>query len=63
MEQDNKELKKWTPEAEILLKEWSEKASCYRWLNDRCEKVYRRRYYYGKNTRRGNRRGKPSRKH
>ena len=46
MEQDDQELKKWTPEAEILLKEWSEKASCYRWLNDRCEKVYRRRYYF-----------------
>lgn len=42
---DVEELSKWTPEAELLLKEWSEKASCYRWLNDRCEKIYRRRYY------------------
>lgn len=42
---DLKELSKWTPEAEQLLKEWSEKASCYRWLNDRCEKIYRVRYY------------------
>ncbi len=42
---DVEELSKWTSEAEQLLKEWSEKASCYRWLNDRCEKIYRRRYY------------------
>lgn len=28
----------WTPECEKLLAEWSEKASCYRWLHGRCEK-------------------------
>jgi hypothetical protein len=35
----------WTPECEILLAEWAEKASCYRWLYWRSEKKYRRRYY------------------
>jgi hypothetical protein len=35
----------WTPECEILLAEWAEKASCYRWLYGRSEKKYRRRYY------------------
>ena len=29
----------------ILLKQWSEKSTCFRWLHDRCEKKYRRRYY------------------
>ena len=27
----------WTDECESLLAEWSEKASCYRWLHGRCE--------------------------
>tara|TARA_R100000951_G_scaffold165_1_gene755 strand:- start:345 stop:980 length:636 start_codon:yes stop_codon:yes gene_type:complete len=35
----------WTGECEALLAEWSEKASCFRWLHARCEKKYRRRYY------------------
>ncbi len=41
----NNDLSLWTKEAEDLLADWSEKASCYRWLHDRCEKKYRRRYY------------------
>ena len=36
---------KWTDECEELLAEWSEKASCYRWLHGRCEKSYRKWYY------------------
>ena len=39
------QLESWTPEVESLLKEWSEKASCYRWLYSRSEKKYRTRYY------------------
>ena len=35
----------WTEECEGLLAEWSEKASCYRWLHGRCEKSYRKWYY------------------
>ena len=35
----------WTEECETLLAEWSEKASCYRWLHGRCEKSYRNWYY------------------
>ena len=35
----------WTDECESLLAEWSEKASCYRWLHGRCEKRYRTWYY------------------
>ncbi len=35
----------WTNECEELLAEWSEKASCYRWLHGRCEKKYQRSYY------------------
>ena len=35
----------WTDECEELLAEWSEKASCYRWLHGRCEKSYRKCYY------------------
>ena len=35
----------WTPELEELLAEWSEKASCFRWLHSRSEKIYRRRNY------------------
>ena len=50
--QDKKENKNqtseehvWTDECEKLLAEWSEKASCYRWLHGRCEKSYRKWYY------------------
>jgi hypothetical protein len=36
---------KWTKEQEELLAEWSEKASCYRWLHGRAEKKFRCRNY------------------
>ena len=36
---------KWDEECEDLLAEWSEKASCYRWLHGRSEKKYKRQYY------------------
>jgi hypothetical protein len=36
---------KWTREQELLLAEWAEKASCYRWLHGRAEKKYRRSNY------------------
>ena len=42
---DDLELEVWTCECEKLLAEWSEKASCYRWLHGRSEKKYRSRYY------------------
>tara|TARA_R100000951_G_scaffold56022_1_gene47072 strand:- start:538 stop:1170 length:633 start_codon:yes stop_codon:yes gene_type:complete len=35
----------WSEEVERLLKEWSEKASCYRWLHTKSEKKYRLRYF------------------
>ena len=38
-------LDSWSSETESLLAEWSEKASCYRWLHGRCEKKYKTRYY------------------
>ena len=41
----DKEHNVWTSECEALLAEWSEKASCYRWLHGRCEKSYRVWYY------------------
>ena len=41
----NEEDNIWTDECEALLAEWSEKASCYRWLHGRCEKSYRHWYY------------------
>ena len=41
----DKEIQIWTPEQEELLAEWSEKASCYRWLHGRSEKSYRKWYY------------------
>lgn len=33
-------LNGWTKEQESLMAEWSDKAGCYRWLHDRCEKKY-----------------------
>ena len=36
---------RWSDECEELLAEWSEKASCYRWLHGRCEKKYKKQYY------------------
>ena len=41
----NVEKDPWTDECEELLAEWSEKASCYRWLHGRCEKSYQKWYY------------------
>ena len=41
----DKEIQIWTPEQEALLAEWSEKATCYRWLHSRSEKRYRCRNY------------------
>jgi len=36
---------KWTAAQEELLAEWSEKATCFRWLHSRSEKAYRFRNY------------------
>ena len=36
---------KWTSAQEQLLAEWSEKATCFRWLHSRSEKLYRCRNY------------------
>ena len=30
----------WTKQQEVLMAEWADKAGCYRWLHDRCEKKY-----------------------
>jgi len=38
-------LQKWTYAQEELLAEWSEKATCFRWLHSRSEKSYRFRNY------------------
>ena len=43
---DEEQKNLWTPECEKLLAEWSEKASCYRWLHGRCEKKYQRSYHF-----------------
>lgn len=45
MSDDIKKLNTWSHETEDLLAEWSEKASCFRWLHNRCEKKYKTRYY------------------
>lgn len=42
---DKKEIQKWTSAQEELLAEWSEKATCFRWLHSRSEKAYRFRNY------------------
>jgi len=42
---DKKMPQVWTKEQEQLLAEWSEKASGYRWLHSRAEKLYRCRNY------------------
>jgi len=39
------ELDAWTEEVELLLAEWSEKATCFRWLYNKSETKYRTRYY------------------
>ena len=38
-------IQKWTSAQEQLLAEWSEKATCFRWLHSRSEKAYRFRNY------------------
>ena len=38
-------IQKWTPSQEELLAEWSEKATCFRWLHSRSEKSYRTKNY------------------
>ena len=38
-------IQKWTSAQEELLAEWSEKATCFRWLHSRSEKSYRRKNY------------------
>ena len=38
-------LQKWTSAQEELLAEWSEKATCFRWLHSRSEKSYRTKNY------------------
>ena len=45
IKKEKKEPNVWNKECEELLAEWSEKASCYRWLHGRCEKSYRTWYY------------------
>lgn len=42
---DDRNENVWNEECENLLAEWSEKASCYRWLHGRSEKKYRKWYY------------------
>ena len=39
------ELEVWSTEVELLLAEWSEKSTCYRYLHSRSEKKYRKQYY------------------
>jgi hypothetical protein len=41
LKKDKKKIVAWTREQEELLAEWSEKATCYRWLHSRSEKRYR----------------------
>ena len=38
-------IQKWTSAQEELLAEWSEKATCFRWLHSRSEKSYRFKNY------------------
>jgi hypothetical protein len=40
--QSKKFLNGWTPEQERLMAEWADIAGCYKWLNDRAEKIYTR---------------------
>ena len=44
-EKKKDELQVWTSAQEQLLAEWSEKATCYRWLHSRSEKSYRFKNY------------------
>ncbi len=40
--QGKKFLNGWTPEQERLMAEWADIAGCYKWLNDRAEKIFTR---------------------
>ena len=44
-EKKKDDLQMWTSAQEQLLAEWSEKATCYRWLHSRSEKSYRTKNY------------------
>ena len=44
-EKKKDDLQIWTSAQEQLLAEWSEKATCYRWLHSRSEKSYRTKNY------------------
>ena len=44
-EKKKDDLQIWTSAQEELLAEWSEKATCYRWLHSRSEKSYRTKNY------------------
>lgn len=39
------ESEPWTSQEEVLLAEWADKATCYKWLHSRSEKLYRRMNY------------------
>lgn len=39
------EYEPWTSQEEVLLAEWADKATCYKWLHSRSEKLYRRMNY------------------
>ena len=41
----NEEYDPWTSQEEILMAEWADKATCYKWLHSRSEKLYRRMNY------------------
>ena len=34
----------WKREEELILKDWADKATCFRWLHDRSHQIYRRKY-------------------
>jgi hypothetical protein len=34
----------WKHEEELILKDWADKATCFRWLHDRSHQIYRRKY-------------------
>lgn len=42
----NSHSAEWTKEQEDLLKQWCEKAACYRWLHENAQTYFRRRHYF-----------------
>ena len=42
---NQEEYEPWTSQEEVLLAEWADKATCYKWLHSRSEKLYRRMNY------------------